>query len=107
MVKSFLEGFGGFMSTFDSSGRGNLIRKILILLTVAGVVAAAFAWTPIAKTSQQPSGSADAASLLEGYRHVEVASVSDAPRSAVIFSSLATRSLILSRSVIGRCPFLV
>ena len=66
------------MSTFDSSGRGNLIRKILILLTVAGVVAAAFAWTPIAKTGQQPSGSADAASLLEGYRHVEVASVSDA-----------------------------
>jgi hypothetical protein len=66
------------MSTFDSFGCGNPIRKILILLTVAGVVAAAFAWTLIAKTSQQPSASADAASLLEGYRHVEVASVSDA-----------------------------
>jgi regulator of RNase E activity RraA len=78
MVKSFLEGFGGFMSTFDHVGRGNPIRKILILLTVAGAVAAAFAWTPLAKTSQQPSGGADAASLLEGYRHVEVASVSDA-----------------------------
>lgn len=59
------------------SDRGNL-RKILILFVVATVAAAAFAWAPMAKTVQQPGNASDAASLLEGYRHVEVASVSDA-----------------------------
>jgi len=54
------------------------VRKILILLVFVGVAAASLAWPPAAKTRQQPSASSDASSLLEGYRHVEVASVSDA-----------------------------
>lgn len=54
------------------------IRKILILLVFVGIAAASLAWPPTAKTRQQPASSSDAASLLEGYRHVEVASVSDA-----------------------------
>jgi regulator of RNase E activity RraA len=69
---------GGFMTTFRNVGRGHPVRKILILLAVAGAVAAAFAWAPMAKTPQQPGGATDSAALLEGYRHVEVASVSDA-----------------------------
>ena len=66
------------MTTFRNVGRGHPVRKILILLAVAGAVAAAFAWAPMAKTPQQPGGATDSAALLEGYRHVEVASVSDA-----------------------------
>ena len=66
------------MSTFRDRTGGRSLRKILILLVVAGVAAAALAWQPAAKTLQQPSAGADASSLLEAYRHVEVASVSDA-----------------------------
>ena len=66
------------MATFPNVRRGHLVRKILILLAVAGAVSAAFAWAPMAKTPQQPGGATDSAALLEGYRHVEVASVSDA-----------------------------
>ena len=66
------------MATFPNLRCGHLVRKILILLAVAGAVAAAFAWAPMAKTPQQPGGATDSAALLEGYRHVEVASVSDA-----------------------------
>src|SRR5246500_4162813 len=66
------------MSTIHYLRRGGAIRKILILLAFAGVAAAAVAWPPVPKTRQQPSVGGDAVSLLEGYRHVEVASVSDA-----------------------------
>jgi len=66
------------MATFPNVRRGHLVRKILILFAVAGAVAAAFAWTPLGKTDQQPGGATNSAALLEGYRHVEVASVSDA-----------------------------
>jgi len=66
------------MATFPNVRRGHLVRKILILLAVAGAVSAAFAWAPMAKTDRQPGGATDSAALLEGYRHVEVASVSDA-----------------------------
>jgi regulator of RNase E activity RraA len=66
------------MATFPNVRCGHLVRKILILLAVAGAVAAAFAWAPMAKTGQQPGAATDSAALLEGYRHVEVASVSDA-----------------------------
>jgi len=66
------------MATFPNVRCGHLVRKILILLAVAGAVAAAFAWAPMAKTGQQPGAATDIAALLEGYRHVEVASVSDA-----------------------------
>ena len=66
------------MATFPNVRCGHLVRKILILLAVAGAVSAAFAWAPMAKTGQHPGGATDSAGLLEGYRHVEVASVSDA-----------------------------
>ena len=66
------------MTTFRRLIGNGGIRKVLILLVFVGIAAASLAWPPTAKTRQQPAGSSDAASLLEGYRHVEVASVSDA-----------------------------
>jgi len=66
------------MSIIHYLSRGGAIRKILIPLAFAGVAVAAVAWPPVPKTRQQPSVDGDAVSLLEGYRHVEVASVSDA-----------------------------
>jgi len=66
------------MSTFRHRTGGRSLRKILILLVVAGVAAGALGWPPAAKTRQQPSAGGDASFLLEAYRHVEVASISDA-----------------------------
>jgi len=52
------------------------IRKALVVFLLAGVLA--FAGYPFGRTRAQAPPSPDAAGLLEGFRHVEVASVSDA-----------------------------
>lgn len=52
--------------------------KALLAFTLLLAVALAFAAHPLARARQQASPPSDPASLLEGYRHVEVASVSDA-----------------------------
>lgn len=49
---------------------------VIVALSIAGV--AGLAWPPAARPHQEPSPAQEDASLLEGYRHVEVASVSDA-----------------------------
>jgi regulator of RNase E activity RraA len=51
--------------------------RIFVLVLVV-FVASAWLWPPVGRTHQQNNGTEDAASLLAGYRHVEVASVSDA-----------------------------
>jgi regulator of RNase E activity RraA len=50
--------------------------SLAVALFLAGV--AGWAWPPSAKPSQEAAKSNDEASLLEGFRHVEAASVSDA-----------------------------
>jgi regulator of RNase E activity RraA len=65
------------------SGRnGYIAARKRSTVAVLGVVAVAcvvvLAWASPAKTFQDPAATRDDASLLEGYRHVEVASVSDA-----------------------------
>jgi len=64
---------GALRSTlFRRAGR----RAALVGVLMAGV--AALAWAPAGKTHQSETPASDDASLLEGFRHVEVASVSDA-----------------------------
>lgn len=65
------------MATLNRLTPSGGARKILIFFVLVGVAAAGFAWPPMARTHQQPASSGEP-SLLEGYRHVEVASVSDA-----------------------------
>jgi regulator of RNase E activity RraA len=56
----------------------SIVRKILVVfsLLLGGILA--FTGHPLARALQQAPATDDAAVLLEGYRHVEVASVSDA-----------------------------
>jgi regulator of RNase E activity RraA len=55
-------------------------RLALISVLAVGVIAAyaMFAWPPYASTRQTPAPASDDSSLLDGFRHVEAASVSDA-----------------------------
>lgn len=66
------------MNKFSSLARFRAARKIMVLssLLVAGVLA--FAGYPFARARQQAPAPDSAAALLEGFRHVEAASVSDA-----------------------------
>jgi regulator of RNase E activity RraA len=63
-----------------SRGAGHFRRiahaTIMISLVVAGITV--FIWPPLAHTRQTDVSKVDDASLLDGFRHVEVASVSDA-----------------------------
>ena len=52
------------------------VASFALAVFLAGL--AGWAWPPSAKPSQEAARSNDDASLLEGFRHVEVASVSDA-----------------------------
>jgi regulator of RNase E activity RraA len=73
--------------SFASRG---VIRKALIALSLLGGCVLAFAGRPFTHTqAQAPPGDSPAA-LLEGYRHVEVASVSDA------IEQLAGRKMYMS-----------
>ena len=53
-------------------------RKALVVLTFLLFGVLAFAGNPFARTRPQAAPTDSAAALLEGFRHVEVASVSDA-----------------------------
>jgi regulator of RNase E activity RraA len=65
-----------------SERNGLLARRVRTGVARAGFLVvlcvAILAWTAPAKTFQEPAAARDDASLLDGYRHVEVASVSDA-----------------------------
>ncbi|MGB9436063.1 MAG: RraA family protein [Candidatus Acidiferrum sp.] len=66
------------MNLLFSSAPKRIVGKTLVVLVLllAGVLV--FAGNPFARTRPQASPADNAAALLEGYRHVEVASVSDA-----------------------------
>jgi regulator of RNase E activity RraA len=66
------------MSRLFSCALASTLRKILLSLALASAGVLALAGHPFAGTLQQASSSENAAALLEGFRHVEVASVSDA-----------------------------
>jgi regulator of RNase E activity RraA len=61
---------------FSLNPRGVIRKAPVVAVLMAGVLA--FAGYPLAHTRAQTPATDDAAALLEGYRHVEVASVSDA-----------------------------
>lgn len=52
--------------------------RVLLLLAPIAMLATAFAWPPTAKTLSQATAAPEGKELLAAYRHVEVASVSDA-----------------------------
>jgi regulator of RNase E activity RraA len=63
-----------------SPARARIIRRFVgaLLFTALVLALVDFAWPPSARTRQTAASADDDASLLEGFRHVEVASVSDA-----------------------------
>ncbi|HEX4545669.1 MAG TPA: RraA family protein [Candidatus Acidoferrum sp.] len=66
------------MSNTHPIARLNRFKDLLVLGALAVAVTGGLAWPPSAKPHEEPSPAASDARLLEGYRHVEVASVSDA-----------------------------
>ena len=56
----------------------NLVRKVLVVFALLVAAILVFAAHQVAGARPQAPAADDAAALLEGYRHVEVASVSDA-----------------------------
>jgi regulator of RNase E activity RraA len=66
------------MNLLFSSAPKRMVGKVLLVLVLllAGVLV--FAGNPFARTPPQAPAADNGAALLEGYRHVEVASVSDA-----------------------------
>jgi regulator of RNase E activity RraA len=54
------------------------VRKVLVVFSIVLAGVLAFAGHPLARARQQAPPTDNPAALLEGYRHVEVASVSDA-----------------------------
>jgi regulator of RNase E activity RraA len=68
----------------------NRFKGFFVFAVLALAVAAGLAWTSTAKPRQEPLAAPDDTALLEGYRHVEVASVSDA------LEQIAGRKMYLS-----------
>jgi regulator of RNase E activity RraA len=66
------------MDRLTSLAAAGTLRKTLLSLALAFAGLLVFAAHPFARTRQQAPPAANAAALLEGFRHVEVASVSDA-----------------------------
>jgi regulator of RNase E activity RraA len=66
------------MSTSPAIPRSHFLRRCALLsgILVGGI--AAVVWPSAARTPQGPAPAEDDAALIEGFRHVEVASVSDA-----------------------------
>jgi regulator of RNase E activity RraA len=66
------------MKVFSTRALGGIARKALFTGLALGIVALVFARTPLSGKPQQPATLENIGTLLEGFRHVEVASVSDA-----------------------------
>lgn len=66
------------MKPFPAFPVGPIARKAAFASLALGMVALVFARTPLAGKPQQPATLENVAALLEGFRHAEVASVSDA-----------------------------
>jgi regulator of RNase E activity RraA len=66
------------MNSASAFTRLNRFRSFFVLAAFALTIVATVAWPPAARPLQEPLQPQDDAALLEGYRHVEVASVSDA-----------------------------
>jgi len=66
------------MNKLYSLATARKLRKALVASAILLAVVLAFAGHPFARTRQQAPPAENAAELLEGFRHVEVASVSDA-----------------------------
>jgi regulator of RNase E activity RraA len=66
------------MSRLISLAAAGSLRKVLVSLALAFAGLMVFAALPLARMRQQAPSAESAAALLEGFRHVEVASVSDA-----------------------------
>ena len=66
------------MKPFPAFPVSRSARKALFASLALGMVALVFARTPLAGTPQEPATLENAGALLEGFRHAEVASVSDA-----------------------------
>ncbi|HET8925725.1 MAG TPA: RraA family protein [Candidatus Acidoferrum sp.] len=66
------------MSGSDFSTALNRFKYLIVPAALAVTVLAGLSWPPSARPHQEPSSAQSDAALLEGYRHVEAASVSDA-----------------------------
>jgi regulator of RNase E activity RraA len=71
----------------------NRFKLFSAFVALSLAIAAGLASTPAARPRQEPPAAHDDAALLEGYRHVEVASVSDA------LEQIAGRKMYLSRRI--------
>src|ERR1700730_2748254 len=78
------------MSRSHAFTRLNRFKRLFILVGVSLAAMLGLAWPPPARPLQEPQQANDGASLLDGYRHVEVASVSDA------LEQIAGRKMYLS-----------
>jgi|ERR1700730_4321977 len=78
------------MGRLQAFARLNRFKKTLVLVAFSLAVAVGLAWPPPARPLQESPQTHDDAFLLEGYRHVEVASVSDA------LEQIAGRKMYLS-----------
>jgi regulator of RNase E activity RraA len=67
-----------FMQLFSTLRRSRVARAISFAALAVAMVALLVVWLPPSGRSEQSAAPENAAALLEGYRHVEVASVSDA-----------------------------
>lgn len=66
------------MERFSILKLSRATRRISFAALAIGTVTVLVAWSPLSGRPQQPSSPEGTGSLLEGFRHVEVASVSDA-----------------------------
>jgi len=78
------------MSLFHPFAGANRFKSSFALAALSLTLTAGAALTPTAKPRQEPQPAQEDAALLEGYRHVEVASVSDA------LEQIAGRKMYLS-----------
>ena len=78
------------MSKVYPSDRSGQFKRLFVLAGFLLMLTAVLVWTPAARPLQEMSAPLNDASLLEGFRHVEVASVSDA------LEQIAGRKMYLS-----------
>ena len=66
------------MQLVSTFWRSRVARRISFAALAVAILTLLVVWSPLSGRSQQPPPAENAGTLLEGYRHVEVASVSDA-----------------------------